>query len=110
MADFAIKENDTLPKLVATLFQGPDAIDLTGATVKLKMRKLGAVVLKVDKAITVTTPASGEVEYSFLATETDDPGNYEAEFEVTDSGGDVFTVPTEGYLDFVVGDDLDDTP
>lgn len=95
MADFTIKRNDTLPKLEVTLQQNNAVYNLTGATVKFIMKKAGAASAKVDATATVVDAASGEVEYAWDdgVGDTDTEGEYNGEFEVTTSGGDILTFP-----------------
>lgn len=93
MADYTMKRNDTLPKVTATLQTNGSNYNLTGATVKFIMRATGAGAPKVDAAATVTNAANGAVEYAWIAADTDTEGDFNAEFEVTTSGGDVITFP-----------------
>lgn len=99
MSEFNIKQNDRLPKLRANLAIDGVALDLTSCTVAFKMRLCGASTLKVNAAATVVgVPTTGVVEYTWAAGDTDTPGRYDAEFEVTVSGGQIFSTPTVGFL------------
>lgn len=102
-----IKQNDTLPALVAYLYN-PDGsvVDLTGATVKFIMRLTSGGAAKVDTAATVVTATSGYVKYSWVAADTDTVGEYEGEFEVTFSGGAIQTYPNSKYIKIKVVDDI----
>lgn len=93
MPNFWIKQNDTGPPLQVTLKDGDgSAVDVTGATVAFSMS--GAGIVKVDEqSVTLTTAASGIVTYSWQAGDTDTPGTYEGEFEVTFGGGQIQTYP-----------------
>lgn len=92
-ADYYIKQNDTSPALQVTLKDGnKNAVDVTGATVRFTMKKNGVAKVS-ESSVTLTTPASGIVTYSWAAGDTDTPGDYEGEFEVTFSGGLIETYP-----------------
>lgn len=85
--------NDTRTVLAATLKQpntsGVDtAIDLTGLTVEFKMvDKAGVdVIAQTSTGVTVTTAASGEVQYDFASAGVDTAGRYFGYFVVLDSG------------------------
>lgn len=59
-------------------------IDLTGATVQLKLRKLGASTLTATLAGTVLSPATdGRFKVSWGAEALAETGDYEAEAEIT---------------------------
>ncbi|MBM2331818.1 hypothetical protein [Marivita cryptomonadis] len=108
-----MKQNDTGPALAVTLididpFGGEAVVDLkSGSTVVFNMRLRGSQVKKVDRAASViTNSALGEVEYRWSASDTDTPGRYEGEFEVTFADGAVLTYPREGYIPIPIGDDI----
>lgn len=100
---FITKQNDTKP-IEAVLKDRNGRVDLTGASVKFLMQDLSGNQI-VDAAATVTDASSGEVEYEFDPTETDEDGEFEGEFEVTTSGGIVKTFPHDGYIDIVILED-----
>lgn len=108
---FKIKQGDTLPKLRATVTQGTPAspVDLTGATVVFNMRaSTGGQAVKVNRgSATIVTPASGVVEYTFTAGNTDTPATYQGEFEATLADGGILTFPSGAdYIYVQVGDDV----
>ena len=104
--DFTIKQNDRLPALQATLEDGEgNPVDLTGTTIKFKMRGASATTLKVDAGATIVSPTLGTVKYEWAAAETDTPGDYYGEFEVT-SAGKTLTFPNGAHLFIRVLDDL----
>lgn len=74
-----------LPKITETITSGGSPVDLTGATVRFKMRPVGSSTLKVDAAATVTTPAAGAVEYAWASADVDTAGLFLAWWEVTSS-------------------------
>lgn len=94
--DYNVKQGDT-GDVSATLKRNDVAYDLTGATVRFHMRRSGAAATKVDAAATIVTAADGTVLYSWQAGDTDQPGVYEVEWEVTEAGGDILTFPNGGY-------------
>jgi hypothetical protein len=100
---FYIKTGDTAPSIEATLSIEGEAINLTNATgVKFKVPGLG-----IDAAATVVTAAAGIVRYDWGATDADVAGVFDAEFEITWTGGGVQTVPNKGYIKVYVTEDLD---
>lgn len=104
---FFIKQNDTSPSLQATLKDGADnAVDLTGATVRFHMRQLGTQTVKVDDDATVSDADNGVVYYQWSASDTDTIGSFEAEFEVTFSGGEIESFPNNRFIQVEITDDI----
>ena len=104
---FYIKQNDTSPYLLATLKDGNEnLIDLTSATVRFHMRKIGSSVATVDAAAIVVSEDQGTVKYEWQAADTAQIGSYQAEFEVTYSGGAIETFPNNGYIRVEIKDDI----
>jgi hypothetical protein len=102
-ADFTIKANDRLPSIQATL-----SADLTTATgVNFIMKSVQGNTIKVNAAATIVTPASGVVRYDWIAADTATPGSYQAEWQVTWTGGKKQTFPTLTYHSIDVLADLD---
>lgn len=107
MDTFEIKRNDLVPELNVALKDKEGAVvNLTGASVQFHMRAAGASTLKVDAAATLVTAASGTCKYTWVAANTDTAGDFEGEFEVTYSGGNIETFPTDGYIRIRVLPDL----
>lgn len=105
--DFYWKQNDTSPAIAFQLKDGNGvAVNLTGATVKFMMWAPGAAAIKVNAAATITDATTGKVSYTPSATDTDTPGDYIAEWQVTFSGGAVETFPNGDWLKVRVLDDL----
>lgn len=104
---FYIKQNDTSPFLLATLKDGNgNLIDLTAASVRFHMRAVGASTAAVDAAAVVVDEDQGSVKYEWQAANTATAGTFEAEFEVTYSGGAIETFPNDGHIRVIITDDL----
>lgn len=91
-----MKQGDLAPSLTATLYQGSNPIDLTGASVAFKLKTPSGTVRSAACAIVSAT--TGLVRYDWTAGDTDAAGQYLAEFVVTFSTGDEMTLPTVGTL------------
>ena len=104
---FFIKQNDTSPALKATLKDGLDvAVDLSGCSVRFHMRKIGETSSKVDASAVIENADNGIVYYSWVAADTDTIGSYEAEFEVTFTGGEIETFPNNRFIEVEITDDI----
>jgi len=108
VADFAIKSFDRLPSIQADLKSGGVAIDLTTATsVKFIMKTIQGNTIKVNAAANIVNAATGTVRYDWTALDTNTPGSYQAEFEITWATAKKQTVPTLTYITVDVLADLD---
>lgn len=104
---FFIKQNDTSPSLQATLKDGSgNAVDLTSATVRFHMRQIGSTTAKIDAAATISDADNGVVYYQWSASDTDTLGSFEAEFEVTFSGGEIESFPNNRFIQVEITDDI----
>lgn len=99
---------DTLPELTFTLRDSNAAasgqtldannsttwapIDVTGTSVKLRLRELGSTTVKSTLTCTVTNGTGGTVVTDFPAGTLDTAGTFEGEIEITFSTGGVQTV------------------
>ena len=99
---------DTLPELTFTLKDSQDAasgkvldtedsstwapINVTGATVRLRIRELGSSTVKSTLTCTVTDGAKGKVATNFPTGTLDTAGTFEGELEITFSSGGIQTV------------------
>jgi len=106
---FYVKKGDTLPIVLVQLTDATgDYLNLTGATVRFKMRPAGGGDYQVDAAATIVDAATGKVSYTFTADDTDTVGDYFVEWIVT-IGGTTQTVPTDTYRIVTVTPTLADT-
>jgi len=104
MATTSYKQNDRLPAYSATLLVDGVAIDLTGTSVKLKMRNRATGVVKVDELAAAFN--DGKVSYAWAEGDLDTVGSYDVEWEITFSDGRTTTVPSDGFDRIVVGADI----
>jgi hypothetical protein len=112
---------DTLPELTFTLKDSNTAasgltldqnnsdtwapINVTGATVKLRLRELGSTTVKTTLTCTVTNGSEGKVATDFPSGTLDTAGTFEGELELTFSGGGKQTV--QDLIKFKVRSDFD---
>jgi len=99
---------DTLPELTFTLRDSGAAaagltldendsatwspIDVTGGTVRLRLRKLGSAVVKSTLTCSITDGTAGKVVTDFPTGTLDTAGTFEGEIEITFSSGGIQTV------------------
>lgn len=100
---FVIKRGDTSPSLRYLL---PSDLSLAGAQVRFLMRR-------IDSDTVLDTPADIEsifepaiVAHLWAPGQTDKPGRYQAEFEVTYSDGAVETFPNRGFINVIIPEDV----
>lgn len=107
MPDITLKRGDTTPALDAQLF-GSDGnpVDLTDA-VRVRFIVVDAKGTKIiDSDAQVSSAPEGRVRYLWQQGDTDNVGNYRAEFEVTFADGRVGTYPNDRYLNIRILPDL----
>ena len=105
-----LKRGDTAPLFTATLLdRNGVAVDLAGAAARFLMRAASFPrEVKVDAVATILAPASaGRVQYAWLAADTDTPGAYDAEVEITFGTGEVESFPNDSHSRVIILDDLD---
>jgi hypothetical protein len=90
-------QGDTAPALTVTLTNttAGAAINITGATVRLKFRAVGSETLRGTLTGTVTNGAGGTVVFFWSDSPTildGDPGDYEGEIEITFADTTIQTV------------------
>ena len=101
-------KDDTLPELVLTLKDNNTAaagqvldpdndatwapINLSGATVRLRIRELGSTSVKATLLCTITDAVGGVAATDFPTGTLDKAGTFEGEIEITFSTGGIQTV------------------
>lgn len=75
------------PSISETITSGGSPVDLTGCTVRFRMRAVGSSVLKVDAAAGVISAVNGQVQYDWAANDVDTAGQYLVWWQVTDGTG-----------------------
>lgn len=98
-----VKEGDTHPLVLEVTTAGGTDVDLTGASVRVLIRPRGSSADGTVLAATVTNAAAGELTHNLTGTIA--PGAYDLEVEIT-QGGVITTTPTDGYVTFIVVDDI----
>ena len=107
MEIFYIKQGDTSPALRATLNDPAGvAVDLSGAAVVFSMKTVSGTLLVDRQTCSIITAASGIVEYSWQAGDTDVSGQHLSEFEVTFADSSVETFPNFDYLRIKISKEL----
>lgn len=71
------------PSLTATIEINDVVFDLTGSSVKLKMRPVNSSTLKVNTTAVIVAPTLGTVRYDWAAIDVDTAGDFIAWWEVT---------------------------
>jgi hypothetical protein len=105
--DWYVKANDTSPAIAYQLKDGTGAVVvLTGASVKFMMYAPGGAAAKVNAAATIIDALLGKVSYTPTASNTDTPGDYLGEWQVTFAGGAIETFPNSDHLKIRVRQDL----
>ena len=114
MADFYIRQDTITPVLRATITddQG-NPVNLTDATIMFVMASILDYEVKVQAAadVLVSDPADlgddePNVRYRWVEGDTDTPGVYRAEWQVTYGDGSTESFPNTGYLTVQVTEKL----
>lgn len=74
------------PSITETITSNGVVVDLTGKTVRFKMRAVGSSTLKVDQPINNTPDSTGVVRYDWQAADVDTAGDFLIWWEVTTTG------------------------
>jgi len=99
MATFVIKQNDTSPSIEATLTDiNGSAVNIASSSVRFHMKNMSNNTLIVDQAATIVNAASGIVRYAWQSADTQKPGLYNCEFEVTYSDNSIETFPNDDKI------------
>jgi len=101
-----LKQGDTAPKVQAPLTNGVGgpAVDLTGASVQLRVMKLNGTFVFVRTAAIVGSPTNGLVEYQWTNTDAAllTPGAYDLEWRVTFADTRIETFPQRSKHELLV--------
>lgn len=100
-----VKRNDVGRELRDVLLLDDAPINLTDCTIVFVMKNTadGTVIRKDGE---LTDAAAGRVKVTLGADETALAATYQAEWEVTFVGGNVLTVPDDGYHVLEIVEDL----
>jgi len=95
--EFYIKKNDLQPNYYAQIKDSDGTVVvITDATIRCTMQNARTGALKIDRqdtGINISDGTNGKFEYQWQPGDTDTPGKYYIEFEVTPIVGGKFTVP-----------------
>ena len=75
------------PSITEQVTSNGTPVDLTGASVRFRMRPMGSSTMKVDAAATIVTPSQGQLQYDWQAADVDTAGIYLAWWVVTFPSG-----------------------
>ncbi len=81
------------------------AVNLTGATVRFRIREVGSTSVLSTITGTITSATNGQVTVAFPSGTWTTSGTFEGEIEHTTSGGGIQTV--QDLIKFQVRDDFD---
>ena len=81
------------------------AVDLSGSTVRFRIREVGSTSVLSTITATVTSAANGQLTVAFPSGTWTTSGTFEGEIEHTTSGGGIQTV--QDLIKFQVRDDFD---
>jgi hypothetical protein len=109
---FNIKSNDTLPALSVKIkarncINAEISFDLTGATAcTFSMADTNGNLKISSNAALITSYSGGTVQYNWTSEDTDTVGKFRGEFEITFSDGNKLSVPSFGYIDIHISEDI----
>lgn len=86
-------QNDTAPSINFIIKRDGAVVDLTGATVKFKIKNNtnGSRTNDANNTCTLITPTAGTCRYDFSAGDLSAATTYNCDLEITYSGGSVET-------------------
>ena len=99
-----IKAGDDAGTFSDALYLDSVAINLTGCSVLFLMRKDGGVVFSATA--TIVSAAAGTVRYTIGTGFPTTPGKYKQEWQITQANSKILTVPSNGYNEVIILDDL----
>ena len=103
-----LKRNDTQPYYFAQLVDSSNnPVDLTGASIVFTMKLVDGPIKVNRQAATITNATNGEFEYRWSAGDTDTPGIYNIEFEITLAGGGKLSAPANEDAQVIIKESLD---
>lgn len=109
MSRHEIKRHDTRPYWPVTLeFDDASNPDVSGATISMVCRERSSNVIKFKDSATVfiTDGPNGQIEWRPTASQVDEAGRFNVEWEVVFSDSTQQTFPTRGYDRLTVVGDL----
>jgi len=93
---YSIHKGATRPKLIAQIVdEDGDAVNLSGATVKINVGWPGETRIVSNGAVTVTSAPNGLVQFAFSAAQTGTARTYRGQFWIT--WGDLSTQATDVF-------------
>jgi hypothetical protein len=105
-----LKTGDTYPAVKGQVKSDDTnaAISLVSAAVSFYMSDINDSII-VQALADIDSAADGTFSYTWQEGDTDNAGHYYAEFKITLSASQVFTVPQgEDYIDVIIGNDIDE--
>ena len=108
---FKSKRHDTAIALPMT-FTPPAGLNWNLQTAGVTMRFIARLPNATSPKVVsteVTATAPWACQFAPVAADVDTIGSYDVEVEVTNSSGKKLTLPTEGWLSWVINPDLDNS-
>lgn len=107
--DFEIKSGSTAPALEVQLLDGATPLNLTGATVTMRMRRResGDLTVTDGPVDIVGDPVDGWVKYEWQPADTAEHGTFYVQWKVVFSGGGIQYFPTRGFTIVEITFDLE---
>ncbi len=94
--DITLGVGDTAPVFRATLNDpAGDPVDLTGATVTMKIRDVNHVAASRTVSVTILDETDAEVGYDWVTADTETAGDYHMRIEALLASGKVMSWPND---------------